>query len=191
MTKSQNTKNEQQKDLCITSEQLTEQWKKGELPNGYYWIRLSWGGMIIMAYHTAFDGLFELDGHYYDSDEISEVLAPVPSYDEWQASETSIAYNELAKENEELKEILERHKKATAKAQIRSCDFEIINTQLKELLEEYKKQLSEIKNAYIDLTTQDEYGSYYIDEAKLFVEIVGKTIKDFDEHKIDNAIGEK
>lgn len=31
MTKSQNTKNEQQKDLCITSEQLTEQWKKGEL----------------------------------------------------------------------------------------------------------------------------------------------------------------
>ena len=28
MTKSQNTKNEQQKDLCITSEQLTEQWKK-------------------------------------------------------------------------------------------------------------------------------------------------------------------
>ena len=65
------------------------------------------------------------------------------------------------------------------------------NQQLKKLLKEYKKQLSEIKNAYIDLTTQDEYGSYYIDEAKLFVEIVGKTIKDFDEHKIDNEIGEK
>lgn len=106
MTKSQNTKNEQQKDLCITSEQLTEQWKKGELPNGYYWIRLSWGGMVIMAYHTAFDGLFELDDHYYDSDEISEVLAPVPSYDEWQATETSIAYNELLEENTKLKELL-------------------------------------------------------------------------------------
>lgn len=65
------------------------------------------------------------------------------------------------------------------------------NQQLKELLKEYKNQLSEIKNAYIDLTTQDEYGSYYIDEAKLFVEIVGKTIKDYDEPKIDNAIGEK
>lgn len=106
MTKSQNTKNEQQKDLCITSEQLTEQWKKGELPNGYYWIRLSWGGMVIMAYHTAFDGLFELDDYYYDSDEISEVLAPVPSYDEWQATETSIAYNELLEENTKLKELL-------------------------------------------------------------------------------------
>ena len=42
-----------------------------------------------------------------------------------------------------------------------------------------------------DLTTQDEYGSYYIDVVKLFVEIVGKTTKDFNEHKIDNAIGEK
>ena len=164
MTKSQNTKSEQQKDLCIISEQLTEQWRKGELPNGYYWIRLSWGGMIIMAYHTAFDGLFELDDHYYDSDEISEVLAPVPSYGEWQASYNCMLENEVLR---------------------------LKNAQLKELLKEYKKQLSEIKNAYIDLTTQDEYGSYYIDEAKLFVEIVGKTIKDFDEHKIDNAIGEK
>ena len=83
MTKSQNTKNKQQKDLCITSEQLSEKCKKGEIPNGYYWIRLSCGGMIIMAYYTGFNGLFELDDHYYDSDEISEVLAPVPSYEEW------------------------------------------------------------------------------------------------------------
>ena len=107
MTKSQNTKNEQQKDLCITSEQLTEQWKQGELPNGYYWIRLSWGGMVIMAYHTAFDGLFELDDHYYDSDEISEVLAPVPSYDEWQASYNCMLENEVLRlKNAQLKELL-------------------------------------------------------------------------------------
>lgn len=43
------------------------------------------------------------------------------------------------------------------------------------------KALEEIKNAYIDLTTQDEYGSYYIDEAKLFVDIVGKIIKELKE----------
>ena len=111
MTKSQNTKNEQQKDLCITSEQLTEQWKQGELPNGYYWIRLSWGGMVIMAYHTAFDGLFELDDHYYDSDEISEVLAPVPSYDEWQASYNCMLENEVLRlKNAQLKELLKEVK---------------------------------------------------------------------------------
>ena len=98
-------------DVCITSEQLTEQWKKGELPNGYYWIRLSWGGMVIMAYHTAFDGLFELDDHYYDSDEISEVLAPVPSYDEWQASYNCMLENEVLRlKNAQLQELLKECK---------------------------------------------------------------------------------
>ena len=118
MTKSQNTKNEQQKDLCITSEQLTEQWKKGEIHNGYYWIRLSWGGMIIMAYYTGFNGLFELDDHYYDSDEISEVLAPVPSYEEWigvkqqRDLENKLRHDsdnknwQLRTENQQLKELL-------------------------------------------------------------------------------------
>ena len=136
MTKSQNTKNEQQKDLCITSEQLTEQWKKGELPNGRYYVELAYNGNSIIMAEYWWDKTLTLDDHKYSREEVKRILAPVPSYDEWQATETSIAYNELSKENEELKEILERHKKATAKAQIRSCDFEIINTQLKELLKE-------------------------------------------------------
>lgn len=65
------------------------------------------------------------------------------------------------------------------RAKIRRARSQKYIEELEGLLKEYEKQLSEIKNAYIDLTTQDEYGSYYIDEAKLFVEIVGKTIKDF------------
>ena len=156
MTKSQNTKNEQQKDLCITSEQLTEQWKKGELPNGWYWVK-----------GIKSEGIYAYTAEYlnnmYRPRNGEIIIEQVPSYEEWQASEkynkhleekikiyerkdkqateTSIAYNELAKENEELKEILERHKKATAKAQIRSCDLEIINTQLKELLRECRPAL--------------------------------------------------
>ena len=120
MNKSQNTKNEQQKDLCITSEQLTEQWKKGELPNGWYYIKIS---------DIVFIDFFEGKVWKNKKDEyIDEVLAPVPSYDEWQASEnyidylkqcisvyeskdkqateTSIAYNELLEENTKLKELL-------------------------------------------------------------------------------------
>lgn len=58
------------------------------------------------------------------------------------------------------------------------------NRQLKKLLKEYRKQLSEIKDAYMDLTTQDEYGSYYIEEAKLFIEIVVKTIKYIDDFEL-------
>lgn len=121
MTKSQNTKNEQQKDLCITSEQLTEQWKKGELPNGWYWVK------GIKA-----EGIYAYTAEYlnnmYRPINGERIIEQVPSYDEWQASEnyidylkqcisvyeskdkqateTSIAYNELLEENTKLKELL-------------------------------------------------------------------------------------
>ena len=128
MTKSPNTKNEQQKDLCITSEQLTEQWKKGKLPSrddDHRWL----------AYYIKHkDGYIHADslwrGHWgtADRNSIEQILAPVPSYEEWQASEkynkhleevikvyerkdkqateTSIAYNELLEDNTKLKELL-------------------------------------------------------------------------------------
>lgn len=113
--KSQNTKNEQ----------LTEQWKKGELPEGHYYVK---DGEIMIAEYL--DGYFYNDGNPMTSFSggVDEVLAPVPSYSEWQASEkynkhleevikvyerkdkqateTSIAYNELAEENAQLKEAL-------------------------------------------------------------------------------------
>ena len=118
MTKSPNTKNEQQKDLCITSEQLTEQWKQGKLPEGWYYIKIA---------DTVFIDFIE--GKVYKKNEyIVEVLAPVPTFEEWkasekynkhleevikvyerkdkQATETSIAYNELLEENTKLKELL-------------------------------------------------------------------------------------
>ena len=122
MTKSQNTKNEQQKDLCITSEQLTEKWKKGELPNGWYWVK----GIIA-------EGIYAYTAEYlnnmYRPRNGEIIIEQVPSYEEWQASEkynkhleeviktyerkdkqateTSIAYNELLEENTKLKELLE------------------------------------------------------------------------------------
>lgn len=139
---------------------LTEQWKKGELPSGFYYVKNEFGNIFPSDYSEEYDSINDavIKDFFTEISEITEVIAPVPTYKEWQASEkynkhleekikiyerkdkratkTSIAYNELAKENEELKEILERHKKATAKAQIRSCDLEIINAQLKELLKE-------------------------------------------------------
>ena len=61
---------------------LTEQWKKGELPEGYYYVRD--GENMIAEY---------LDGYFYNNAEpmtsftggVDEILAPVPSYDEWKA----------------------------------------------------------------------------------------------------------
>lgn len=88
MSKSQN----------ITSEQLTEQWKKGELPSrddDHCWL----------AYYIKHkDGYIHADslwrGHWgtADRNSIKEVLAPVPSYEKWQAE---------LEENAQLKELLE------------------------------------------------------------------------------------
>lgn len=80
---------------------LTEQWKKGELPSGWYYVQLQEGvyadnvKSIIMDYYTEFCDFMK---HPYL---IEEVLAPVPSYDEWQAK---------LEENAQLKELLKECK---------------------------------------------------------------------------------
>ena len=102
MTKSQNTKNEQQKDLCITSEQLTEQWKKGELPYAEYYIKLGGGEYT--------NDVWDIDGWQSfnkKGDVVVEVLSPVPSYEEWQASYNCMLENEVLRlKNAQLKELL-------------------------------------------------------------------------------------
>lgn len=86
--------------------ELTEQWKKGELESGKeYWVRLTdeWKNSIEQVYFNGED--FEL----FDIDDIEEVLAPVPSYEEWkQLIKFLEEFNALdvAKENQQLKELL-------------------------------------------------------------------------------------
>ena len=107
MTKSQNTKNEQQKDLCITSEQLTEQWKKGELPYGRYYVELAYNGNSIIMAEYWWDKTLTLDDHQYSREEVKRILAPVPSYGEWQASYNCMLENEVLRlKNAHLKELL-------------------------------------------------------------------------------------
>lgn len=108
MTKSQNTKNEQQKDLCITSEQLTEQWKQGELPYGRYYVELAYNGNSIIMAEYWWDKTLTLDDHQYSREEVKRILAPVPSYEQWQASYNCMLENEVLRlKNAQLKELLE------------------------------------------------------------------------------------
>ena len=105
--KSQNTKNEQQKDLCITSEQLTEQWKKGELPYGRYYVELAYNGNSIIMAEYWWDKTLTLDDHKYSREEVKRILSPVPSYEEWQASYNCMLENEVLRlKNAQLKELL-------------------------------------------------------------------------------------
>ena len=112
MTKSQNTKNEQQKDLCITSEQLTEQWKQGELPEGWYYVK-----------GNRAEGIYAYTAEYLNNmyrpinGEI--IIEQVPSYEEWigvkqqRDLENKLRNDsdnknwQLRTENQQLKELLE------------------------------------------------------------------------------------
>ena len=82
---------------------LTEQWKKGELDEGFYYLKDN--QYIFIDY---FNGVsFEETCDF----EIKEVLAPVPSYEEWQQMKAFCEeFNalEVAEENQKLKELLDK-----------------------------------------------------------------------------------
>lgn len=160
MTKSQNTKNEQQKDLCITVEQLTEQWKKGELPEGHYYIKTRSETNIDEYIQWYKDhGIPSKKSFAYFN--VQQVLAPVPSYEEYlsltyakEEDEKIIA--EYEEENTKLKEQINHLLKTQArqfvdnqKLQVKAekakdvVNFDMARQiiQLKELLKECRAEL--------------------------------------------------
>ena len=125
MTKSQNTK----KDLCITSEQLTEQWKKGELINDKKYYITFFDSEPFEATFRAAETIFpfwnfEANGRQYRDEngyDCVKVLAPVPTFDEYQQLKAikektynydylSECYSKFIKENAQLKELLKECK---------------------------------------------------------------------------------
>ena len=92
---------------------LTEQWKKGELKEGWYYIELNESFDKIhkdISYYSL--GSFDIE---VDSNYIIEILAPVPSYEEYLESESHCAvYSEVNKslkeKNVKLKELLKEAK---------------------------------------------------------------------------------
>lgn len=89
---------------------LTEKWKKGELPNGWYYVRLIRGEHRIDLYINDKNEWIDCP-----DDIIDTVVCEVPSYEEWQ-----------------------KHRKTLLKTQEKNCDLEIKNKQLKDLLKECK-----------------------------------------------------
>lgn len=97
MSNSQNKKNEQQNNLCTT---LTEQLKKGELEQGYYYMQTPTGDIRIITECMKVD----CDGF--------SILSKVPSYKEWKQlvqdySEKHDSYLRLSQTNHQLLKFLE------------------------------------------------------------------------------------
>jgi hypothetical protein len=113
----QNKESEQQNDT------LTEQWKKGELPEGHYYVKD--GENMIAEY---------LDGYFYNNGEpmtsfsggVDEVLAPVPSYE---------VYKELIDGRKLLREYIK--------------DTTNENAELEETVEALKSELKEVCDVLI------------------------------------------
>ena len=64
---------------------LTEKWKKGELPEGHYYIKTRSETNIdeYIQWYKDHGIPSEKSFAYFN---VQQVLAPVPSYDEWKAS---------------------------------------------------------------------------------------------------------
>ncbi len=157
MSKSQKTKNEQQKDLCITSEQLTEQWKKGELPSGWYWVKMSYQDAIIPLYYSEDYG-FKYDDHFYDFEEISEVLDKVPSYEQWKSSNKLILT--LMDNIKDKSDLLQR---AIVK-----------NVELKELLKKHRDTLARTLALCIDLNFGEKQKNKFADDIAEIDQVLGE-----------------
>lgn len=82
---------------------LTEQWNKGKLPEGDYYIKRRNG-------YLPYDNI-DSRGVWRNSidEDIVEVLAPVPSYDEWQ--ELSKQRNQLIRDVKDLAYIQEENQR--------------------------------------------------------------------------------
>jgi hypothetical protein len=77
---------------------LTEQWKKGELENDWYYIRTT-NGIEKWEYIKQSHGF-----GYYETEWVLEVLAPVPSYDDFKRIIDD--WRDVSYENKNLKKLL-------------------------------------------------------------------------------------
>lgn len=145
---------------------LTEQWKQGELPSGWYWVDYySVDGAVMLEYIPQHNGF-----GYEEKELVQAVLAPVPSYDEyislvnWKEDLTELCtvkeriiekyenidtwwkaeYDELKEENTKLKEQLKDCKHIMSiEKDFASCHFE--KDKLSKLCEQITEVLGEEK----------------------------------------------
>lgn len=100
----------------MTTNNLTEQWKKGKLEAGWYYVLL----FSNEEYITFIDGNWVVDDRLVGPD-IKQVLAPVPSYEEWQS------LNELLDSSLQTNKAL-AHRLNVCKELLKECREYVVNT---------------------------------------------------------------
>ena len=109
---------------------LTEQLEKGELPEGWYYLKVNeeLANYPVIAECV----LISQFSYFYDFDEakIEQVLAPVPGYEEWKAILRALeaSHETIINEDKTINRLVHSGKQ---------CNYE--NTKLKKLLKECRK----------------------------------------------------
>lgn len=126
---------------------LTDKWKKGELPEGFYFVYD--GAEVTIDYY-----LCDYWERHFDSD-VQQVLSEVPSYNEYQkllsdqlAKNEGVEINaELEAENTKLKELVKELRKALQKEtpalRVENAKLKTQIFLLKGLLKEIRQQITE------------------------------------------------
>lgn len=111
---------------------LTEQWRKGELPEGFYWIKFQ-DGKILPTTFSNQHGFICCDVICYE-EKIKQILAEMPSYELWKAVHEQ--WKVLLKENTKLKEQL--------KIALRGLNFIVAQSNGKDMFDCAKGTLKQI-----------------------------------------------
>lgn len=132
------------------SKELTEQWRKGTLPRGYYYYKTKVGVKVIG--YQCFGLKYPYDYNHNTIDSVKEVLAPVPAYDQFvdltekanQFSQMVTKCHRLEQQLEEAEEVIRLYFKNTQKATHQSLGMNdgyykkaFMHTVAKEYLEKY------------------------------------------------------
>ena len=131
---------------------LTEKWKKGELKIGFYYVYLKYLEMFSISASSTLSGILERG-----NENSLEIIAPVPSYNEWQQlleefNTLKVAKEQLKTQIAKLTEIVGvlplNHSVSNLGYKIKNQRHEINNrikeiNKLKELLRECYKMLAQ------------------------------------------------
>ena len=132
--------------MTKTPEELTKEWKAKKLEQDKdYYVELMTGDIVIDFYTQLFDNLHYPQNLGFDNvsnNIINRILAPVPTYDEYKATQeqlnkegtwyTEISYKKLEKENNKLRGLLKECKEFFEEENPK--DFTIMSERMDELL---------------------------------------------------------
>lgn len=170
--------------MTKTPEELTKEWKAGELEDGLYYILLENGKTPISELETWYRTNIEESKEYYETEQafygysdnmISEVLAPVPTYDEYKAMQDHILYLE------KCISIYEQKEKQHTNDSIEYNKLEKENNNLRALLRECYKKADEALQEIQKDCEADEWTIYHYKNVQEFYNLLTR---------INSALGE-